>query len=84
MRKKNEEQELSLTGLSLYGQLQSTVAVIKTNLDNLIQRFEDFKDEIDGFVTDKEFEPVKNIVYGFVSLILVSVAGALIALVVIK
>jgi len=84
MRKKNKEQELSLTGLSLYGQLQSTVAVIKTNLDNLIQRFEDFKDEIDGFVTDKEFEPVKNIVYGFVSLILVSVAGALIALVVIK
>lgn len=34
-------------------------------------------------VTQKEFEPVKRIVYGAVGLILVAVIGALIALVVI-
>lgn len=34
------------------------------------------------YITKEEFEPVKKIVYGLVSLILVAVVGALIALVV--
>lgn len=36
------------------------------------------------FVTHEEFEPIKKIVYGLVGLILISVVGALVALVVVK
>jgi hypothetical protein len=36
------------------------------------------------YVTKDQFEPVKNIVYGLVSLILVAVVGALVALVIRK
>lgn len=35
-----------------------------------------------GYVTKEEFDPIKKIVYGVVSLILVAVVGALVALVV--
>lgn len=42
-------------------------------------------DELDQkLVSRKEFEPVRNLVYGFVGLILVSVATALISLVILK
>lgn len=37
-----------------------------------------------SFITQKEFEPVKNIVYGGVALILIAVMGSIIGLVIIK
>jgi ABC-type phosphate transport system permease subunit len=36
----------------------------------------------DKYVTKDQFEPVKNVVYGLVALILIAVVGALIALVI--
>jgi len=37
-----------------------------------------------NYVTQEEFEPVKKLVYGVVGLILMSVVGALLALIIIK
>lgn len=51
-----------------------------------IQRdINDIKNKLDDtYVTKDEFNPVRNIVYGMVGLILIAVMAALIALVVIK
>ena len=50
--------------------IQNDISEIKTKLDQ-------------KYVTKEEFDPVKKIVYGLVSLILIAVVGALIALVVV-
>jgi hypothetical protein len=55
--------------------LQKDVEFIKINVSEMKEKME--KD----YVTQDEFKPVKNIVYGLVGLILTSVVGALIALV---
>lgn len=55
----------------------------------LVQKVDDIKDDVteikrlltENYVTKSEFTPVKNLVYGVVSLILVSFVGALITLV---
>lgn len=44
-------------------------------------------DEVDGklnshYVTKEEFEPIKKVVYGLVSIILVAVVGAVVSLVI--
>lgn len=51
--------------------IKRDVIEIKTRLEN-------------NYVTREEFEPIKRLVYGLVSLILVSVVGAVLALVVIR
>ena len=51
--------------------IQRDIAEINGKLDN-------------KYVTKSEFEPVRNLVYGMVAIILVAVVGALIALVIIK
>ena len=48
--------------------IKKDIAEIKTKLD-------------DHYVTSSEFEPIKKIVYGMVSLVLVTVFGALLALI---
>jgi len=55
--------------------IATTVALLKQKVEGLIKK-------VDKCVMTKEFEPVKNIVYGFVGLILLSFAGALIALII--
>ena len=51
--------------------IQRDIASINEKLDN-------------KYVTKTEFEPVRNLVYGLVAIILVAVVGALIALVIIN
>lgn len=51
--------------------VENDVAAINTRLEK-------------SYVTQDQFEPVKKIVYGLVSIILVAVVGALIALVIKK
>lgn len=57
-------------------------------LDEMKRDISDLKKEMkernDGLVTKAEFAPVRNIVYGMVSLILIGVLSAIIALVVIR
>jgi hypothetical protein len=49
---------------------------IRRDLDDIKSKMDD------SYVTKDEFAPVKNLVYGLVTLILTAVVGALIALVV--
>lgn len=61
---------------------------IKTRLqsidDNLKQQVQSINDDLkDDFVKKEEFTPVKNLVYGFVVLIVIAVIGAIMALVIV-
>ena len=40
----------------------------------------DFSDELDGYVTKEEFDPIKRIVYGLIGLLLTAMVSALAAL----
>lgn len=48
---------------------------------NIAEMKADMKTLQKGFITKEEFEPVKRLVYGLVSLTMVAVVGALISLV---
>lgn len=47
----------------------------------LIDIKSDIKEIKDCYVTNKEFQPVRNVVYGMVAIILVAVCAAVVALV---
>lgn len=60
-------------------------AVILTTLTNVERRIDSIDDKLEkNYVSQDQFAPVKNIVYGMVSVILVAVIGAIIALVINK
>ena len=56
--------------------MANDIQYVKKAVDDLILKVDH------SYVTKEEFTPVKNLVYGLVSLILIAVFGALIALVV--
>lgn len=56
--------------------LQNDMSYVKDKLDSIDNKVSS------GYVSKEEFEPIKKIVYGMVSLILTAVVGAVIALVV--
>jgi hypothetical protein len=56
--------------------------VIANDISYMKRDISDIKRTVQhSYVTKDEFEPIKNIVYGLVGLILVSVVGALVSLV---
>lgn len=65
---------------------KSDINVINTKLDYINKSIEEIKgilSDLDKkYVTQESFQPVKSIVYGFVSLILVTIIGALLTVVV--
>lgn len=59
------------------------LAVLESNMVYIKEKLDDIDKKVSsGYVTKDEFEPIKKIVYGVVSLILVAVVGAVVALVV--
>jgi hypothetical protein len=57
--------------------------VLDTKLDNVIEKLNSVDQKVTAhYVSKEEFDPVKKIVYGLVTLILIAVVGALVALVV--
>lgn len=59
------------------------IEVVVAKLEYIQEDIKDIKHQLEGnYVTIDQFEPVKKIVYGMVSVILLAVVGALIALVV--
>lgn len=59
------------------------LAVIQNDMTYLKEKVNSIDNKIsEGYVSKEEFEPIKKIVYGVVSLILVAVVGAIVALVV--
>lgn len=58
------------------------IAVIANNIENIKADVKDIKFKLDSqYVTKEAFEPIRKIVYGLVSLILVGVVGATLAIV---
>lgn len=65
------------------GKLVSDVNHIVENMGKIQEDIREIKREFKrDFVTRDEFNPIKSLVYGVVSMVLVSVGGAIIALVV--
>lgn len=63
------------------GQLDT--ALLRKDLEYIKNEVSNLRSDIhDGYITKTEFEPVQRLVYGMVSIILVAVVGALIALVI--
>jgi hypothetical protein len=64
---------------------ETKFAIISKDLDYIKSDVADIKNDIQGhFVTKEEFEPVKKITFGLVTLVLTAVVIALIGLVIIK
>jgi len=63
-------------------------AVVATNIDWIKKDISEIKESLKSmscdYVTQVEFRPVKNLVFGLVGLILITVVGALLALVIFK
>jgi hypothetical protein len=61
----------------------SDIHVIETKLDYIQTDIKEIKKRLnENYVTNAEFEPVKKIVYGLVTIVLTSVSIALIALII--
>ena len=61
------------------------LALMSNNIEHIKSRVEKIDEKLEeDYVTHVEFEPIKKIVYGLVSLILVAVVGAVIGLVIVK
>ena len=62
---------------------ETQLAVIKNDLSYIKEKLNEVDQKVSThYVSKEEFEPIKKIVYGLVSLILIAVVGALVALVV--
>jgi hypothetical protein len=62
---------------------ETKLAVIQTDLTYIKEKLNAVDNKVSShYVSKEEFEPIKKIVYGLVSLILIAVVGALVALVV--
>ncbi len=62
---------------------ETKLAVIQTDLTYIKEKLNAVDNKVSSYyVSKEEFEPIKKIVYGVVSLVLVAVVGALVALVV--
>lgn len=64
---------------------KTDMAILKTKVEYIERGIDSIKGQLADmqkrYITKEEFEPVKKIVYGLVSLILVSVIGAIVALI---
>lgn len=62
---------------------ETKLAVIQTDLTYIKEKLNAVDNKVSShYVSKEEFEPIKKIVYGLVSLILIAVVGAMVALVV--
>lgn len=62
--------------------LETCLALIKKDLNYIKDKVDDIEDKVEGnYVTKTEFQPIKQIVYGMVAIILVGVIGGLLTLI---
>jgi len=62
---------------------ETKLAVMQTDLTYIKEKLNAVDSKVSSsYVSKEEFEPIKKIVYGLVSLILIAVVGALVALVI--
>lgn len=71
------------TSISNINTNAQNIDVIATKIEYIARDVSDIKSKLDEqYVTLDQFEPVKKIVYGMVSVILLAVIGAIVALVI--
>ena len=59
------------------------IGEIKIHMDYVKKKVDDIDDKLDtDYVTYKEFQPIKTLVFGFTGLILVAVVGGIMALII--
>lgn len=64
---------------------KTSLALIAQDIKYIQRDVMDIKSKIENdYVTREEFDPIKKIIYGLVTLILTAVVGALVGLVVLK
>lgn len=64
---------------------ETQIAVMIESVGTIKRDVSEIKEKLEShYVTKEEFDPIKKVVYGMVSLILVAVIGALLALVIIR
>lgn len=62
--------------------IETSVAVILTKVNYIEAEVRDIRSKLEKeYVTQDQFEPIRKVVYGLVSITLLSVVGAVIALV---
>lgn len=67
------------------GNLSTQLAVLINKVGYIETEVKDITKKLESsYVTQDQFEPVKNVVYGLVSIILLAVVGALVGLVILK
>jgi len=77
MTKESNTKEFNKMGVDL--------AVILNKTGYIEKEVKDIREKLeDDYVTQDQFEPVKNIVYGMISVVLLAVIGAVVALVIKK
>ena len=65
----------------LIAEISKDITFIRSTVERLEKSIDDIKE---SYVTKDEFNPVKSIAYGMVSIVLVTVIGALLSLVILK
>lgn len=64
---------------------ETQIAVMVESVGTIKRDVSEIKEKLEShYVTKEEFDPIKKVVYGMVSLVLVAVIGALLALVIIR
>lgn len=62
--------------------IETSIAVILTKVEYIETEVKEIKKKLESeYVTQDEFDPIRRVVYGMVGLVLLSVLGAIVALV---
>jgi archaellum component FlaC len=65
----------------IIAEISKDISFIRDTVERLEESIDDIKK---AYVTKEEFSPVKSVAYGMVSIVLVTVMGALLSLIVLK
>ena len=78
----DEEELMPIPGTKKQRVLNTNVQILASNIDSIKEDIKDIKAVLRGsYVTQDQFGPVKLIVYGLVTLVLLSVIGTLLTIV---
>lgn len=73
-----KDQDFSTKATIQLSKLETAMEYIKHSIENISHKLEN------SYVTQDQFEPIKRLVYGVVTLVLVAVVGAIMALIIKK
>lgn len=74
--------EPSKNSKKIYTEDEVNIALIETDIKSIKMTVNEIKEKLENdYVTQETFKPIRNLVYGTVSIFLTGVVGALIALV---